>query len=229
MKHKKHFLNSSGMTKIEINRRFAPTDERQLSDPDYLSFFGEKPEGVREWSELLSASPVVILGEGRSGKTYEFLRQVEKLRAEQKFAFFLPLERLYDEAFEDALEVEDLKLFQLWQKSPDDEGYFFLDALDELKLREGSMRKAIKKLQAAISGHIGRASIILSCRPADWKSTTDRPYLVDFCQPKNQNVQKQSDDAEASFLEIISKDDSVISDKIPCDESATINRTQIQW
>ena len=41
--------------KVEIERRFAPTAETQLSDPDYLSYFGDQPHGVKNWSDCPSS------------------------------------------------------------------------------------------------------------------------------------------------------------------------------
>ena len=152
--------------KILTKRRFAPTDEKQLGDPDYLSYFGEQPAGIKTWQDLLKMSPVVVLGEGRIGKTFEFVSMVEKLRSQDQFAFFVPLERLHDEDFEEAVEPEDVDLFHVWKSSANAAAYFFLDALDELKLRDGTLRKALKKLQDAVEPHFGRVNVILSCRPA---------------------------------------------------------------
>ena len=163
---------------IEIKRRFVPVEEKQLADPDYLGFFGEQPSNVVSWDELLLQSPLVILGEGRIGKTYEFKKQVSRLRKEKKFAFFIPLERLHDEDLEDALEIDDFELLTQWKGSPESEGYFFLDALDELKLREGTLRRALNKLSKVASSHHGPVSVIISCRPSDWKSTTDQDLKV---------------------------------------------------
>ena len=106
------------MTKrFDFERRFAPTDEKQLRDPDYLSFFGERPSGVKTWQDLLEVSPIVVLGEGRIGKTYEFVEQVHRLKAQGLFAFFIPLERLHDENLEDALEPEDVDSLGAWKSS----------------------------------------------------------------------------------------------------------------
>ena len=167
--------------KTDIERRFAPTEEKQFSDPEYVSYFGDLPHGVKKWSDLLMTSPVVVLGEGRIGKTFEFVSQVEQLRSQDQFAFFVPLERLHDENLDEALEPEDVELFNAWKSSASSIGYFFLDALDELKLREGTLRKALRKLQDAVEPHFGRVNVILSCRPADWKTTVDQHSLKAFC------------------------------------------------
>lgn len=166
---------------ISISRRFALAEKIELRDPDHLSFFGSIPDGVYKWPDLLEMTPLVILGEGRSGKTREFEEQVEILRASGNDAFFIPLERLHDEDLESAMLPVDLEAFERWKQSPTAVAYFFLDALDELKLREGSLRSAVKKLQRACEPHFARTKLVLSCRPADWQSQIDSQHLEPFC------------------------------------------------
>jgi hypothetical protein len=166
---------------ISISRRFALADKAELRDPDYLSFFGSTPDGVYKWPDLFEMTPLVILGEGRSGKTREFEKQVEMLRTSGKDAFFIPLERLHDEDLQSAMLPADVEAFERWKQSPTAVAYFFLDALDELKLREGSLRSAVKKLQRACEPHFARTKLVLSCRPADWQSQIDSQHLEPFC------------------------------------------------
>jgi hypothetical protein len=91
------------------------------------------------------------------------------------------LERLHDDDLESAMLPEDVVAFERWKQSPTAVAYFFLDALDELKLREGSLRSAVKKLQRACEPHFARTKLVLSCRPADWQSQIDSQHLEPFC------------------------------------------------
>lgn len=166
---------------VSITRRFALAEKEELRDPDYLSYFGSEPDGVYKWPDLFEMTPLIILGEGRSGKTREFEEQIELLHKSGSYAFFLPLERLHDESLESALSTKDLKAFKAWTESPTAVAYFFLDALDELKLREGSLRTAVKKLQLACEPHFARMKLVVSCRPADWQSQLDSQHLEPFC------------------------------------------------
>ncbi|MEP5770922.1 hypothetical protein [Nisaea sp.] len=191
-------------------RRFALAEKEELLDPDYLSYFGSEPSGVFKWPDLLKQAPVVVLGEGRSGKTREFEEQVSILRASGHFAFLVPLEILHDEELEDALSIEDLKSFEAWKGSPGAVGYFFMDALDELKLREGSLRKAMKKLQRACTPDFARLRLVLSCRPSDWKSQIDSQHLEAFTVRQNPVASKvEAVESEAAFLEVISNSETV--------------------
>ncbi|WP_371224394.1 hypothetical protein [Roseovarius sp. 2305UL8-3] len=173
------------VSNVAIARRFARADKQELRDPDYLSYFGSEPDGVYKWPDLYEQTPLVVLGEGRSGKTYEFERQVDLLRKSGSFAFFIPLELLHDENFEDALTEKDAVAFEAWKGSPTATAYFFLDALDELKLREGSLRTAVRKLHSACEPHFARMNLVLSCRPADWQSQIDSQQLEPFCVARN--------------------------------------------
>lgn len=134
---------------VPTERRFALAEKVELRDPHYLSLFGAVPDGVYKWPDLFEMTPLVIIGEGRSGKTREFEEQVEMLRASGSDAFFLPLERLHDENLESAMLPEDVMAFERWKQSPTAVAYFFLDALDELWLREGSLSS---QLVARIGG-----------------------------------------------------------------------------
>lgn len=168
-------------TYVPIARRFALAEKEELRDPDFSSYFSHEPDGIYRWQDLLEMTPVVILGEGRSGKTREFQEQVDILKSSGRFAFFLPLERLHDENLESVLIDEDIEDFEAWKVSNSQVGYFFLDALDELKLREGSLRAAVKKLRLGCEPHLARMRLIVSCRPADWQSQIDSRHLEPFC------------------------------------------------
>lgn len=170
---------------VSITRRFALAEKEELRDPDYLSYFGSESDGVYKWPDLLEMAPLIILGEGRSGKTREFEEQIELLHRSGGYAFFIPLERLHDENMESALSMKDLEAFKEWTESPTAVAYFFLDALDELKLRDGSLRIAVGKLQLACEPHFARMKLVLSCRPADWQSQIDTQHLEPFCVVQN--------------------------------------------
>jgi len=63
--------------------------------------FGNQESGTLRWKNLLQCECecececVVVLGEGKCGKTHEFKLVIE----EGKFSFFVPLELLHDGDF----------------------------------------------------------------------------------------------------------------------------------
>lgn len=193
---------------VPIERSFVLADEDYLRDPDQLEYFGHEPNGVFTWEKLLTRAPVVVLAEGRSGKTEEFRQQVKRLKANGHAAFLVPIERLHDECFDDALECDDQEAFQTWKDSSSAPGFFFLDAIDELKLRQGTLRRAIGKLNAACRPNLDRVRLFLSCRPADWEEQIDEraltPFLARASVPGGGETEVTGEDA---FLEIIKATD----------------------
>ncbi len=69
--------------------------------------------------------------------------------------------------------AEDNRIFQNWLNSEYGDAYFFLDAVDELKLRKGSWRVTLNKLQRLIGPNIDRVRLFVSCRPLDWNDEID--------------------------------------------------------
>lgn len=151
---------------IPFDRRFV-TRSDDNDKIDYSEFIGLGPSGLR-WPDLLNLACVVILGEGRCGKTHEFRQQHQLRLNKEQFSFFIPLEQLHDSSFEDILSPTELTNFEQWKERPDEEATFFLDAVDELKVRSGALRKAIRKIVNAIDSRSHNAKFFISCRPADW-------------------------------------------------------------
>lgn len=159
---------------IDLERRFREIVDLKTGDPE------PKDDNEYEWDwmgrhigqgweDLESRYRTVILAEAGSGKTREMLERCNKLKKEGKFALFLPLERLDDESLEDLLGPEDWRDFNAWRHETSDPGWIFLDALDELKLRDGYFEVALRRLRKQIQGAEMRAKLIVSCRPSDWQ------------------------------------------------------------
>ena len=114
-----------------------------------------------------------MLGEAKCGKTHEFRKQVENLRKKDEFAYFLPLEQIHNHEIRDVLSYEDECSLNKWLQQTGRKAWFFLDAVDELKLREGHFSVALRKLQREIGERAEFAHIFVSCRPADWNNHLD--------------------------------------------------------
>lgn len=160
---------------IPVERRFAQVTAKLLRELEHGTLMDRHyvPQSM-EWDEILLHKRTVVLGEAKCGKTHEFMQQVKDLRKQGKFAFFLPLEQLHYQEIRDVLSSEDECNLTEWLQQAEKEAWFFLDAVDELKLREGSFRFALKKLQREIAEKAEFAHIFVSCRPADWNSHLDR-------------------------------------------------------
>ena len=159
---------------IPVERSFAQPTAEHLRDLEHRTWIDSHyvPQTMG-WSDILPRKRTVVLGEAECGKTHEFMRQVKNLREQGEFAYFLPLEQLHNQEIRDVLSSEDECSLTEWLQQTGREAWFFLDAVDELKLREGSFRFALKKLKREIVEKAEFAHIFVSCRPADWNSHLD--------------------------------------------------------
>ncbi len=139
---------------LDLNRRFRRSDD-DLGAP------------LVAWSDLLARRCVVVLGEGGMGKTTEFREQTRKLRAAGNFAFFCELIALAEGMLESALAPEDDSRIAEWRESTP-EATFFLDSLDETKLRGRSLRRALASLRKGLGPDWARVRLVVSSRGSDW-------------------------------------------------------------
>ena len=165
---------------IDIQRRFHDLTEEELEDTESLLAWSEYDFGPAVgWSDLLEDDRVVLLAEAGAGKTVEMTEQAKRLVGEGRFAFFVPLESLDREPIVHLLSVADAKRFQEWKADGRETAWFFLDSVDELKLTEGKLDRALRELAKVIDGHAYRARVIISCRPSDWRPHLDLTTVRD--------------------------------------------------
>src|SRR2546430_10304727 len=110
-----------------------------------------------------------------SGKTEEFRHQAQALAARGKTAFFVRIEDLADDGFEAALEPSAIQAYEYWRKTGSaEEGWFFLDSVDEARLNHKSFEKALRRFACELGEGLERARVYVSCRMSDWKGQEDR-------------------------------------------------------
>lgn len=159
---------------IDLDRRFRELTDKELEDPEDLVRFEEYGFGLSiGWSELLEHPRVILLAEAGSGKTMEMEEQAKSLVENGQYAFFVALESLNDEPFVDLLSSGELSLFEAWKAEGRQAGWFFLDSVDELKLRKGKFSQALRHFSHAVDGYLSRTRVIISCRPSDWLIDND--------------------------------------------------------
>lgn len=164
---------------IELSRRFRDLDEKELEASEYLaishSLFSRDPV----WSDLNKHLRVLIIAEAGSGKTWEMKEQARQLTDQGQAAFFLPVESLDSTPLADLLSSEDETRFDAWKADEDARGWFYLDAVDELKLTDGKLDRALLRFAKALGPALARAHILLSCRPNDWRPKLDLATFLD--------------------------------------------------
>ncbi len=157
---------------INLDRRFSDLTEDDLEDIDLWVSGNSFVSGIG-WPELLDCSRVVLLAEAGAGKTREMKAQADRLAGMGKPAFFGPLEDLDRGPFSDLLSQEEERRFETWKKDGAEPAWFFLDAVDELKLTRGTLDRALRRFSKDIDGHLSRARVFISCRPSDWRPVID--------------------------------------------------------
>ena len=189
---------------IELDRRFCDFAEDELEDIDfYFSMSGNSSILGIGWPELLECARVILLAEAGSGKTREMKAQADRLARTGKPAFFGPLENLDRDPFPDLLSQEEEKRFKTWKTNGAEPAWFFLDAVDELKLTRGKLDRALRRFSRDIDSHLSRARIFISCRPSDWRPEIDLATVREWLPPilhKNADVFVRS--PEETFPEV---------------------------
>ena len=175
-------LRRAGMNEyIDLKRRFRNITDEEPEDPDLLSYLDESGLGSSlGWSDLLKHSRVILLAEGGSGKTWELREQAKRLGGEKKYAFFVALEDLDGNRLRKCLCRDEKQLFREWKAEGREPAWFFLDALDELKLVErGQFDRALRNLARDIDSELQRARVVISCRPSDWRHSLDLRTVIE--------------------------------------------------
>jgi hypothetical protein len=168
---------------IPLDRRFVPFDPKlQGERGDHSYGLGSMSGGPgKGWQEILAGGGcTVIIAEAGNGKTAELRHQASSLRAAGKAAFFAPLELLAGLALERSLEIGTADDLHAW-KTGKDQGYFFLDAVDEAKLRDPrDFERAIRNFLEGIEALKERVTVVVSTRPHAWQAYADKALLVEL-------------------------------------------------
>lgn len=158
-----------------IKRTFRDLSNEEVADIEKASALTRVGwTGSFGWDELLRSRRVLIVSEAGAGKTYECQAQQAKLWKAGEPAFFLELATLAESSVREMLSDEETKRLDTWLRSQADVATFFLDSIDELKLTLGKFDQALKRLNKALAGQLGRARIVITTRPV----SIDRELIV---------------------------------------------------
>lgn len=163
---------------IDLNRTFLDVDEdSDIEGASYKSYLASI-DGGTDWQALLQSRYVVVLGEPGSGKTWELEAKAEDLRKAGQHAFFMRIDILSGGVFDTALDANLLEAFRIWQLS-EKEGIFFLDSVDEAKLKDSkAFQDALNVFAKGIGSALSRVKLIVSCRYYEWRSSTDKAMFM---------------------------------------------------
>ena len=138
--------------------------------------------------------------------------RVKRLVQEGRFAFFLPLESLDREPVVDMLSSAEKERFVAWKSDYGVPAWFFLDAVDELKLIKGKLDRALRRVSKDIDGHIQRARVIISCRPSDWRPVTDLATVENWLPILTEDGENASASSDDFFINPLERDRRQTSD-----------------
>ncbi len=185
---------------ISLNRRFFEWDGKEPPDPGIRHTFGLDDGGVG-WDELLLKRRVVILAEAGSGKSTEMAERARITATSQQYSFHAAVEDVGRDGLEQALSVSGRESLNAWRAS-NEEGWFFIDSMDEAKSSGIRLEKVVRRLADGIDGAEQRAHIILSGRITDWEVLKDLESLKRWL-PVCSKASKPEVTAEEELLKII--------------------------
>lgn len=192
---------------IDLDRRFYELMDQELDDPDNLSAWSEYvPSSTTGWLALLEHRRVVLLAEAGAGKTVEMRQQAKRLTADGKFAFFVALEDLDRKPIDATLATDEEARFQEWRADGDAQGWFFLDSVDELKLTQGKLNRALRGLSKALADGLDRARVFVSCRPSDWRPLVDADAVRENLPIRSKRAEVPPEPSEEIFVEALRRE-----------------------
>ena len=163
------------LSTIALSRQFFEWREGELSDPNLFRRFGRTAD-LLTWEAISARHRVVILAEAGSGKSTE-MREQARLRTEAgQFAVYATVEDVGRDNLDSALGPADQARLRSWRES-DEDGWFFVDSVDEAKLSGIRLERALRRLWEGIAGAERRAHVILSGRLTDWEFRRDLKRL----------------------------------------------------
>ncbi|OHC74138.1 MAG: hypothetical protein A3G18_04700 [Rhodospirillales bacterium RIFCSPLOWO2_12_FULL_58_28] len=166
---------------IQLDRKFVKYDPGQdqegIAARSYLSDDFLSHDSKWTWEKLLDHGRVVVLGEAGSGKTWELEAQVDRLASTDKYAFFVRLENLAENELTNILSEGSLARFNEWKNSTVD-AYFFLDAVDESRLKNfHAFERALGSFARSLGYDVARARTVISSRVTEWRGEADSTLI----------------------------------------------------
>lgn len=161
---------------IDLDRRFTPV----LNGDDAADAQTRAPyaaPNVEDWSAILARRCVVILGERGTGKTAELRAQTKRLDLAKKFSFFIPVEDVATAGIAATLDVDCTHRLQSWRASKEP-AWFFLDSVDESKLRGHKLASALRNLARDLQQELARVHVVVSSRMSDWRKADEEEVAV---------------------------------------------------
>ena len=204
---------------IDLNRKFWSVEADKENDPESIrAMFAFGLGEQLSWKDLLGKNRIVILAEPGTGKTEEFRAVTRRLQMASKPAFFCRIELLQELEIRHCLDIGTAGEFDEWL-SGNKEGYFFLDSVDEARLKSHkAFEIALRRFANAIGEKLNRAKIFVSCRVSNWWATADLSlFLKQLPKPETHTMRDDdevsTEGAKQAYEETIPADRSIDSEE----------------
>jgi phage-related protein len=176
-------MNENALPPSSIQRSFRDLSAAEVADIEKASVLARAGWGGSfGWDEVLRSDRILIVSEAGAGKTYECQAQRDRLWKSGEPAFFLDLATLAGSSVREMFSQEEEERFEAWLRSQSDVATFFLDSIDELKLTLDKFDLALKRLNKALGGQLGRAHEVRT------SLTQGRIARVLFCEHEGKMV-----------------------------------------
>ncbi len=211
------------MTFADLDRSFIRIEKDKEPDLSVGRVWGRKIGGWLQWSEILDRRRVVLLAEASSGKTEEFRNKAGALRTKGQAAFFVAIEGLADFGLEMALGPDETALFEQWRNGAED-GFFFLDSVDEARLNRKSFEGALKRFARELGASLDRTHVFVSCRVSDWKEPGDRRSIETLLPlPREPAAAEAPENSDGALLNPIFDKESQTKESTTEDEQPNVD------
>lgn len=189
--------NLNSLPPPPIKRSFRDLSDAEVADIEQAAALAWNGwTGSFGWDELLRSQRVLIVSEAGAGKTYECQAEQAKLWKAGKPAFFLDLATLSVSSVREMLSGDEEARLDAWLRSQSEIATFFLDSVDELKLTLGKFDQALKRLNKALAGQLGRTRIVITTRPVP----IDRELIVRYLPIPVSSVAEPTAEAFADMV-----------------------------
>ena len=148
------------MSTVALDRRFYEwrKDTDGLAHSRYRAAAGLS-DGMLGWPDLLVKRRVVILAEAGSGKTEELKEQARLQTDAGKFSFYATVQDVDRDGLKNAMRAADRERLDAWRSSSEP-AWFFIDSIDEAKVENIRLERALRQIANGIVGREGRAHIV---------------------------------------------------------------------
>ena len=180
---------SGALPYVAITRHFREVSEEPKDGVTRRMLRGFRSVAPTTWRNLLlsdakerAPSAVVLVAPSGAGKSTEIKKETERLRQDGHVVFCCEAGAVATDGLRESLDRTSADAFDQWLSSTAS-AVLFLDAVDEVYLRQRKFRDVTRRLAKEIDFGTRDIQIVVTVRNGAW-STGDRNDLADLLRPR---------------------------------------------